>query len=66
MLKWCKELEVPVILGSDAHYYKDILNHARAIEVLEEADFPDDLVVNTDPEKLYGYINGGKRFTSRF
>lgn len=57
MLKWCKKLETPVILGSDAHYDKDILDHTRSMAVIEEADFPEELVVNTDREKLYAYIN---------
>lgn len=57
LLKFCKKYQVSVIMGSDAHYYKDILNHELSMSVLEEADFPEELVVNTDKIKLYGYIN---------
>ena len=57
ILKLCKKYQVPVILGSDAHYYKDILNHDFAYELLRESDFPEELVVNTDKKKLYAYIN---------
>ena len=57
ILRLCKKYQVPVIMGSDAHYYKDILNHERIFPLLSEADFPEELVVNTDKEKLYAYIN---------
>lgn len=57
MLRLCKKYQVPVILGSDAHYYKDILNHEFAQALLEESNFPEELVVNTDKNKLYAYIN---------
>lgn len=57
MLKLCMKYKVPVIMGSDAHYHEDILNHGRALSLLEEVQFPEELVVNTDKEKLYQYIN---------
>ena len=57
ILRLCKKYQVPVIMGSDAHYYKDILTHERIFPLLSEADFPEELVVNTDKEKLYAYIN---------
>ena len=59
MLRFCKKYRTCVIMGSDAHYHKDILNHSRAAALLEEADFPEELVVNTDKEKLYGFIGRG-------
>lgn len=57
LLSLCKQYNVPVILGSDAHYSGDILNHEYIMPLLEELDFPEELVVNTDKEKLYPYIN---------
>lgn len=57
MLRLCMKYRVPVIMGSDAHYHGDILNHGRAVSLLEELQFPEELVVNTDKEKLYPYIN---------
>lgn len=57
ILRLCKKYQVSVIMGSDAHYYKDILNHERIFPLLAETDFPEELVVNTDRTKLYGYIN---------
>ena len=57
ILRLCKKYQTPVIMGSDAHYYKDILNHKRIFSLLAETDFPEELVVNTDRTKLYPYIN---------
>lgn len=56
MLKYCKQYEVPVVLGSDAHFYTAIGAFKEAIELLEEVDFPESLVLNTNPEKLVAFI----------
>ena len=57
MLRLCKKYQVPIVMGSDAHYYEDILNHELALDVIKETEFPEELVVNTDREKLYPFIN---------
>lgn len=57
LLRLCKIYQASVIMGSDAHFYKDVQNHRYAQQVLEEAEFPDELVVNTAKEKLFAYIN---------
>ena len=36
---------------------RDILNHELALDVIKETGFPEELVVNTDREKLYPFIN---------
>lgn len=57
MLKLCKEYQVPVVMDSDAHFDTRIgeLNAARAI--LEEADFPQELVLNRSVEAVKKYVN---------
>lgn len=57
ILRLCKKYQADVILGSDAHYYKDIRNHDFAHGLLQEIGFPESLVVNTDKKKLFAYIN---------
>ncbi|MCI9658537.1 MAG: phosphatase [Lachnospiraceae bacterium] len=57
ILRLCKKYQTPVIMGSDAHYYKDIRNHERILPLLAETDFPEELVVNTDKAKFFAYIN---------
>jgi len=56
MLTLCKQYEVPVIMDSDAHIDLDVGNHIYAKEVLNEANFPEELVVNTDPEKFRAFL----------
>ena len=55
-LNLCKKHRVPVIASSDAHYTADIANLDHAIPILEEADFPQDLVVNYSLEQFKEYI----------
>ena len=47
---------VPVVVGSDAHFYTGIGDFSHAQALLEEVDFPAELVLNTDPEKFLGYL----------
>lgn len=56
MLNLCRKYKAPVIIGSDAHCELDSGSHAFAIALLEELDFPEELVVNTSLELLAGYI----------
>jgi putative hydrolase len=57
MLEYCKEYRVPVIMGSDAHFDTHIAAFDCAISVLEEADFPEELVLNRSIEAIRGHIN---------
>lgn len=56
MLKYCKELEVPIILGSDSHFYTALGNFEQAEALLEEVDFPEHLVMNTSVEKFLKFL----------
>ena len=57
VLRLCKQYGVSIIMGSDAHWMDDILDHGRAMELLVETDFPEELVVNTQKERLFKFIN---------
>ncbi len=48
----CKAENLPVVLGSDAHFHTHIGNFEYALQMLREIDFPEELVVNTSVEKL--------------
>lgn len=61
MLRLCKEMKVPVIMSSDAHVHTDVGRHERALALLEELDFPEELVANRSTDALMEYINCGKR-----
>ena len=47
MLDLCKQYDVPVTTGSDAHVDVDAGNFTYVKEVLKFCDFPEELVVTT-------------------
>ena len=50
ILRLCKQYEVPVILGSDAHISFDIANYQYVYDLLQETEFPEPLIVNQSVE----------------
>lgn len=56
MLEQCRKYKTPVIINSDAHCEADIGNHAMAWQLLNEIDFPEELIINTSIERILPYI----------
>lgn len=56
MLSFCKKYSVSVIMGSDAHIEFDVGNHKFSQEVLKENNFPEELIVNTDVNKFFKFV----------
>lgn len=56
MLELCKAYRVPVILGSDAHDPSAVGRLDLALEVVREAGFPRDLVMNLNPRALLDFL----------
>jgi len=56
ILQLCMQFQVPILLGSDAHREEDIACFARAEKLLDELDFPKELIVNTSLDKLEPYL----------
>lgn len=56
MLKLCKQYQCPIILGSDSHISYDVGKFDAVEELLKETDFPTELIVNMDTEKLDKYL----------
>ena len=52
----CKRQAVPIILGSDAHFYTSIGDFSNIMPLLEEAQMPDELIINTDVEAFRTFI----------
>lgn len=52
ILHYAMKYEVPIVLGSDAHFYTQIGDFTYCNSLLEKIDFPDELVINTSVEKL--------------
>lgn len=53
----CKKYEVSVIVNTDAHFFAAVGQVSRSLSLLEEFDFPERLIVNTDRERLLERIN---------
>lgn len=56
MLEYCMEYQVPVIMGSDAHSAWEIRDHRRALALLEEMNFPEELVVNRSAAAFLKFV----------
>jgi len=52
MLKLARKLEVPVIVSSDSHISYDIGNFSRALTLLHEYEFPEELVINSSLKRF--------------
>lgn len=59
-LALCKQYGVPVTIGSDAHFLDRVGAHEFAEQTLKEADFPEELVLNSSAEKLCSYLKARK------
>ena len=60
-LELCQSYDQPIIMDSDAHVDIDVGNHCYVLEILEEAQFPEHLIMNTDVEKVKPYLNYYRR-----
>lgn len=56
ILRLCKQYEVPVILGSDAHISFQIADYSNLYPLLAQTDFPDELILNYDASKLVSLL----------
>lgn len=56
MLKLCAEQNVPIVINSDAHVAEDVGNHGRAHQLIEEMNFPEELIINTSLDRFLSFI----------
>lgn len=57
MLELCKQYEVPITTGTDAHYEEQTGDFGNVERVIKACGFPEELVMTTDFEKLKPYLN---------
>lgn len=60
MLKLCMQYQVPIVMDSDAHFDTHIAGFDAARSLLEELDFPEELVLNRSVDLLRGHVNALK------
>jgi len=56
----CKKYETPVVVNSDAHFMGEIGLVPKAVEMLEKMDFPEELIMNLNAERLIKYLSEKK------
>lgn len=54
--KLCKKYDVPIIVGTDAHFSDAVGKFPYAEMALDIAGIPDELIINTEPERLIEYL----------
>lgn len=54
--KKAKELGVKIAIGSDAHICFDVGRFDKALEIIEQAGIDENMILNTDVEKLKRYL----------
>jgi putative hydrolase len=59
--KRCKELDLPIIIGSDTHFCFDIGDFPYADQVLNAIDFPQELIINLETKRLIDYLESKGR-----
>ena len=61
MLLLCKQKGVYVMLGSDSHGIGKIGDFANSLKLLKALDFPQELVVNFNPEKFFEIVKNKRK-----
>lgn len=56
ILQLCKQYDVPIILGSDAHISFDVARYDYLWELLRETEFPEELIINRSTEVFKKYL----------
>ncbi len=54
--KICKKVGAPVIVNTDAHFMTDLGKAEGSLRMLEEINFPEELVVNSPVERFEKYL----------
>lgn len=62
LLNLCKKHEVNISVGTDAHFSSSVGSFDEALGILEEVDFPEELVANTSVEKFLKLLEERKSF----
>ncbi len=48
----CKKKSMPIVMGTDSHFYLEIGDFSLCEKFLNEIDFPEELILNTSVEKF--------------
>lgn len=65
LLEYAKKEGCYISIGSDAHYSGHICNFTKAIALLEEIDYPENLIINYSKEQLENFLNLRKQLRTK-
>lgn len=54
--KVCKRVDAPVVVNSDAHFSSKVGQCEEALKMLQEIDFPEKLIINSDKDRFNDYL----------
>lgn len=63
IMKCCKKHGVPIIVNTDSHFSTQVGCFENSLRLLQEVDFPEELVVNSSVERFLAYL---KQYTRVF
>lgn len=52
----CAKHKVPILVNSDAHSEFEVGSVKKALDMLCDIRFPEELIINTDPERIQNYL----------
>lgn len=55
--KLCKKYDVMISVDSDSHFTSSLGKYPNSIKMLNEIDFPEELIVNLNADRVIEYIN---------
>ena len=55
LLRLCRQYDVPVILGSDAHFSGSVADYTHALALVSECSFPEELIINSSPAAFFDF-----------
>ena len=64
--KICKKKRVPIILNSDAHFSTQVGIVDDVIRLLNEIDFPEELIVNANIERFKNYFDESLKIRNKY
>jgi putative hydrolase len=62
VLKLCKKYRIPVTIDSDAHFCQLVGQAPNALQMVEELDFPQELVINSDEGLMREFIRNRRPY----
>lgn len=63
IMQLCKKYSTPIVVDSDSHFSANVGKFPQALALLQELNFPEELIINSNIERLKKYL---QRYTRVF